>query len=100
MNYKTIKLMICTVLWTVTFSLGVWGTWRDEIRLMFWSGIIALVACVASGHVIAECAAYRGCRAAVKAERIRLETLAELMVDRANGKALQRADADLTHLPR
>lgn len=72
-------LTICTALWTVTGSLAVVGTLRDDHRLMFWAVMIALMACVPSGWLVAICAACR----AVREERIELEHLVEIAASAA-----------------
>lgn len=86
MNRYTVKWMSSAVLWTAVVALGVAGTARGEIRLMFWSLIVALVAAVMSGHIIAECAAQKACHQ----ERLRIETLGDLIA----AKAVERMDRE------
>lgn len=55
-NVKAVKIAVVTVLWTVAAALAVTGTAYGDTRLMFWSVLDALVACVVTSHLVAETA--------------------------------------------
>ncbi len=67
----------CVGLWTLALTMGVGGSARQDVRMMFWSVITALVACIASGCLVAICAA----TTAVRQERLRVEDLATIMAN-------------------
>lgn len=85
---RQIKCASCAVLWTTALCLGIAGTAESNLRLLFWSGLVALVAAVFSGLVIAEYAAGR----AVREERVRVETLVQAMIGRARDRAAGNVD--------
>lgn len=71
----TVKIAVAAVLWTTVLGLAVVGTIGLDRRLMFWSILSALVACMVTVHIIAECA--------VRRERIRIEQLGEAVAAKA-----------------
>lgn len=68
-------IMVCTVLWTLVAAMAVGGTARNDIRMLIWAVLVALVACMVSAWFIALAAS----RITAARERVRLETLAQIM---------------------
>lgn len=68
-------IVVGGVLWTVALALAVMGTVDANLPLMAWSLLVALVASLVTGWVIAVQAA----TIAAVQERVELETLAEIM---------------------
>ena len=78
-----------TGLWTLAAAMAVWASVIGEIRMMFWAILVTLVACMVTGWLVAISAACR----ALEEERLRLETLAQIMAEAA-------ADPRVSKLPR
>lgn len=79
MDKQTIRLLICAVLWTTATGLMIGGTFWGSVVTMAWGGFAALGGCVTTGWVVADAAAQKACRD----ERIRTETLGELIAAKA-----------------
>lgn len=77
-NFRTIKVATATLFWTVAVALGISGTESSDIRLLFWSGIAALVACLVSNHVAVQ--------GVIRQERINVELLVEGLITSAEKK--------------
>lgn len=91
MNKQTIRLMLCAVLWTGATALMIGGTFRHSVVVMGWGGFSALMACMMTGWVVADCAAQTACRD----ERLSVEALGELIA----AKAVERmAHEDVTRI--
>lgn len=78
-----VKYSATAVLWTLAGALAVTGTINFSLRIMYWGILVALVAAIATGHIVAECA--------VRRERMRLEHLIDGVIagarDRSNDTA-------------
>ncbi len=79
-SITTTKVTITGALWMLAVTLGIVGSMTDEIRVLFWSGLVALAAAVLSGHLIAE--------RAVRVERLNVEQLLDGLI----ASAEQRSD--------
>ena len=77
------KVAVTAILWTVATALGVAGSLEPDEVTRFWSLMVAMVASLLTAHLIA-------CQA-VRAERLRIESVVEGMV----AEARRRAEADL-----
>ena len=83
MNGYSARFAGAAVLWTGALSLGIVGSVESDLRLMFWSVMAALTACMVTGHIVAE--------NAVRKERIRVEDLVDGLILRAR----ERADSEV-----
>lgn len=79
MNGYSTSVAGAAVLWTAAIAVGMVGTVDSEPTVRFWALMIALGACLLSGHLIV-------CNA-VKKERIRVEDLVDGLIVRAREKA-------------
>lgn len=80
---------VASGLWTLSAALAIGGTARYELMMVLWAVLVALVACIVTGWLVAICAA---CMAA-REERLKLERLAQIMASTA-------ADPGISRLPR
>lgn len=78
-NHRSIKAAVAAILWTLALSLGISGSETYDVRLMFWGGIAALVACLVTSQIVME--------AVVRSERLRVEDILEGLIEAAERRA-------------
>lgn len=76
---RSICMVVAGVTWTSALALGIMGTTAGNIRLLFWGGFAALVACIITNHIVVELS--------IRHERLRVEHLIEGLIAAARQKA-------------
>lgn len=81
--FDTARVMAAVALWTISAALMIVGTIWKSLEMMGWGGWTALVACMVTGWIVADCA--------VRKDRLRVREIARL---------LREKDAVRSDLPR
>ena len=76
---EVVRVVVAATLWTSSAAMMVAGSIWDTITLMAWGGYTALVACMVTGWIVAECA--------VTKDRLRVREIADLLRERSEMKA-------------